>query len=383
MLGALAGAVLGAVGTLLAVSALRSPDPDRAPADAVLPAAEPSARAAPGHVPAVTDDVDPAPTDVTTSAQREPRPRRARVPRAEQGASPDATGSPAVSRSRRHALTLAELATAIHPVSPPVGSNAPPSEQIQRLLQVRQGLSSGGGAPGWVRDLLDDAGVPDGERLVALQIVAQADFPSVEGRVERLLVGTTESERSMGVAALLATQHPRSTRLLSDHINRPELRSFAAQMSKSLAPRRGKNWSPQQLVGAPDLPVAGDLPTAWAAKRTEMGKVTIELVFASVGVPAEVRVRETLNPGAISRVDVADPDGDWHEVWSGEASVEDAPRWFAPPLAGVEFETHRVRLTVDTDRRKGWNEIDAVELVTVGGGRQWVQSASASSSYSD
>jgi hypothetical protein len=60
-----------------------------------------------------------------------------------------------------------------------------------------------------------------------------------------------------------------------------------------------------------------------------------------------------------------------------------APRWFEPLLDRVDFETREIRLIVDTDRVPGWNEIDAVELIGASGVRQWVQSARASSSYSD
>jgi hypothetical protein len=43
----------------------------------------------------------------------------------------------------------------------------------------------------------------------------------------------------------------------------------------------------------------------------------------------------------------------------------------------------RVTVYLDTTRVTGWNEIDAVELVSRDGSRQWAKSASASSYYGE
>jgi len=42
-----------------------------------------------------------------------------------------------------------------------------------------------------------------------------------------------------------------------------------------------------------------------------------------------------------------------------------------------------IKVYLDTKRRHGWNEIDAVELVGRDETRQWASSAKASSSYAD
>ena len=46
----------------------------------------------------------------------------------------------------------------------------------------------------------------------------------------------------------------------------------------------------------------------------------------------------------------------------------------------TSYETRRIRLVLDTNRRPGWNEIDAVEIVGPDG-RAWAVDAVASSTY--
>ena len=50
---------------------------------------------------------------------------------------------------------------------------------------------------------------------------------------------------------------------------------------------------------------------------------------------------------------------------------------------GEEVRASRIKVYLDTTRQRGWNEIDAVELVGKDGTRQWASRASASSSYAD
>jgi hypothetical protein len=145
---------------------------------------------------------------------------------------------------------------------------------------------------------------------------------------------------------------------------------------------KDRAWSAAQATGAPDTPIAGDHATAWASKQGDMGEVTLDLDFATPVLADEVRVRETFNPGAIVRILAFERGRGWETLWEGVAAVEEAPRWFAPPLRRAAFATGTIRLVLDTDRVAGWNEVDAVELVG-DGRRQWATAARASSSYAD
>ncbi len=100
---------------------------------------------------------------------------------------------------------------------------------------------------------------------------------------------------------------------------------------------------------------------------------------------AEINVHESLNPGAIRQVAVLMPDGSERVVWEGEFEAADE----APELVERAFQVNEeitadsVRIYMDTARVRGWNEIDAVELVGADGSRQWASGASASSTYAN
>jgi hypothetical protein len=96
---------------------------------------------------------------------------------------------------------------------------------------------------------------------------------------------------------------------------------------------------------------------------------------------AEVRIRETYNPGAVTKV-VGLVDGREQVLWEGTEATAAAPREFVVrPAAKVTARSIVVYL--ETSRVPGWNEIDAVELIGKDGSHQWAQSATASSSFAD
>lgn len=98
--------------------------------------------------------------------------------------------------------------------------------------------------------------------------------------------------------------------------------------------------------------------------------------------PESVRVAETFHPGGIASIAARRADGTWETLWEGRADEAPAPRWFEPSLRSASFATDAIRIVLDTDRVKGWEEIDAVELAG-DGVRQWAQTATASSSYAE
>jgi hypothetical protein len=93
-------------------------------------------------------------------------------------------------------------------------------------------------------------------------------------------------------------------------------------------------------------------------------------------------VRETYNPGAISKVTAVLPNGQETILWEGMGEPTQAPVETVFPVKG-DIYAQSVKVYLDTKRVPGWNEIDAVELVGRDGSRQWASKASASSSYAD
>ncbi len=83
----------------------------------------------------------------------------------------------------------------------------------------------------------------------------------------------------------------------------------------------------------------------------------MKLDYEKVTNLAEVRVRETYNPGAVSKVTAFLPDGREVTILEG---VEPVDRRFVVPYS---LQASSAKAYLDTRRVPGWNEIDAVELI--------------------
>lgn len=153
-----------------------------------------------------------------------------------------------------------------------------------------------------------------------------------------------------------------------------------AEQRKTAANR--KSWGAGQACGPPDTFQAGDLPTAWAPAKQVGGEEWLQLEFGEPLSVSQVLVRETYNPGAISKVVALLDDGSELTIWQGTEPTAAAPvdRQFAAMPGTV---SRMVKVYLDTRRVPGWNEIDAVAIVTPDGQRHWATNASASSSYGE
>lgn len=143
-----------------------------------------------------------------------------------------------------------------------------------------------------------------------------------------------------------------------------------------------RSWGEEQATGPPDTHQAGDISTAWASRLPDGGEEWLNLDYSNNVYIAEVRVRETYNPGAISKVAAVLPNGQEHIIWEGVTEPGEAPIEKVFPVSGNIY-AKGVKVYLDTRRVPGWNEIDAVELVGRDGTRQWASHATASSSYAD
>jgi len=137
---------------------------------------------------------------------------------------------------------------------------------------------------------------------------------------------------------------------------------------------------PEQATGAPDTAQAGDIPTAWASLEPNAGAEWLQVDFDQAVTIAEVRIRESYNPGAVSKVVAILQDGKEHVLWEGLDPTVDAPSDFVVKAEG-DVVSKSIKMYLDTTLKQGWNEIDAVELVGKDGKRQWASHASASSTY--
>ncbi|MCI0745991.1 MAG: hypothetical protein L0Y58_11345 [Verrucomicrobia subdivision 3 bacterium] len=143
-----------------------------------------------------------------------------------------------------------------------------------------------------------------------------------------------------------------------------------------------RSWGPEQVVGQPNTDRNGDIPTAWASMAPDGGEEWLHVNYDRPVDISEIRIRETYNPGAISKIVAVLPNGQEAPVWEGveppgEAPVDTSFR----PRSNVQASS--VKVYLDTRRVPGWNEIDAIELIGSDGSRQWASSATASSTYAE
>ena len=143
-----------------------------------------------------------------------------------------------------------------------------------------------------------------------------------------------------------------------------------------------RSWGPEQVVGHANTDTAGDISTAWASRQPDGGEEWLHVNYDRPVDISEIRVRETYNPGAISKITALLPNGQEVTVWEGTEPPATAPvdPAFAPH---TRVQANSVKSYKDTRRVPGWHENDAVELIGRDGTRQWATSATASSTYAE
>lgn len=138
-------------------------------------------------------------------------------------------------------------------------------------------------------------------------------------------------------------------------------------------------WSALQATGPPDANPNRDDSNAWASKVPDMGEQWLELEYATPMKVHTVRIFEVNVAGCVTQVIGYTPSGRSQVLWSGTDPTE-TPQVFEVSFTTTRAPLARIKLVLDTNRRSGWSEIDAVEIVGPAG-RAWAEGARASSSY--
>ena len=141
-----------------------------------------------------------------------------------------------------------------------------------------------------------------------------------------------------------------------------EIRQWAAQAIAS-SEYSNPDWAALQAAGAPDTDECGDLPTAWASFDPDTVE-WLELSYDLPVTPTEINIYQTHTPDQISRVELLDENGVYHEVYTAVPVMTDCPYILSIPVKGADYQAVGVKITNDqTVISVPWNEIDAVELV--------------------
>jgi hypothetical protein len=156
-------------------------------------------------------------------------------------------------------------------------------------------------------------------------------------------------------------------------------------------------WGPEQAAGAPNTPKLGDQPTAWASQTPDGGPEWLILEYDKPVIPARVDVYESNAPGALFRVTLFDAQDHEIQAWAGadpSAVIPDpqATTTTNPPIptnatpvsripVSLNVATKKIKIYLASDKVPGWNEIDAVGLISDKGETQWATHVTASTTY--
>jgi beta-lactamase regulating signal transducer with metallopeptidase domain len=148
----------------------------------------------------------------------------------------------------------------------------------------------------------------------------------------------------------------------------------------SKLPKRA--WGPEQMVGEPDTPEAGDQQSAWASRLEDAPDEWLLLEYATPVIPKAVMIHANYNPGSVIRVTAFRLDGTEVEVWKGAdpTSPEEQKGISFIPVK-IDFKTNRIKVYLDSVAVPGWNEIDAVGLTDTDGKTHWVTAADCGTTY--
>ena len=123
------------------------------------------------------------------------------------------------------------------------------------------------------------------------------------------------------------------------------------------------DWAAKQACGKPDTDDAGDHPTAWASATPDGEEEWLELTYKIAVRPTRIRIHETFNPGAVTKIEAMDADKKWQVLWKGKDTTDDPPAFLEVNIDPPKFAVRTIRITIDSENVAGWNEIDAVQLL--------------------
>jgi hypothetical protein len=141
-------------------------------------------------------------------------------------------------------------------------------------------------------------------------------------------------------------------------------------------------YGPEQLVGPPDSPMAGDSSAAWCSRSADDQDEWLLLEYAEPVTPAIVLIYANYNPGSVSKVSAFRLDGTEVELWSGEdPTPTDSGHGVSVIPVQVDFKANRIKVYLNSIETPSWNEIDTVGVRDVHGATHWPVAAEASTTY--
>lgn len=120
-------------------------------------------------------------------------------------------------------------------------------------------------------------------------------------------------------------------------------------------------WIATEATGAPDTTSCGDNSTAWASSSTDTVE-WLQLGYATPVYATQVVITITYNPSYVTNVELIEPNGSTHSVYSAQPAAMDCPAQLTISFPKTSYLVSGVKITIDQTTLNSWSEIDAVQL---------------------
>jgi hypothetical protein len=130
--------------------------------------------------------------------------------------------------------------------------------------------------------------------------------------------------------------------------------------------KANENYAANQATGAPNVIGYGDNPQAWAPKEADAGIEWLQVGFVKPVNATGIRIRQNVGGGAIIKVELLDDKGDRHTIFEGSDAekYDEYHQWFTRTFDKTAYVVKGAKITLATNAVSGWNEIDAVQLLS-------------------
>lgn len=131
---------------------------------------------------------------------------------------------------------------------------------------------------------------------------------------------------------------------------------------------KGKEpFAPEKVLGEPNAQPLGQISNdAWIPAKDGSNEF-IEVRFAKSILAQQVTVIENFNPGSVTKIELIDIKGEHHEVYTNKnpGPLPEAYRTLQVKFKPEKYRTIGVRVTMNTAKVAGVNQIDAIGVANV------------------
>jgi outer membrane protein OmpA-like peptidoglycan-associated protein len=141
-----------------------------------------------------------------------------------------------------------------------------------------------------------------------------------------------------------------------------KVEAVSSQKAKGKEP-----FAPEKVLGEPNAQPLGQISNeAWIPAKDGANEF-IEVRFAKSIIAQQVTVIESFNPGSVTKIELIDIKGEHHEVYTNKnpGPLPEAYRTLQAKFKPEKYRTIGVRVTMNTAKVTGVNQIDAIGIANV------------------